>query len=256
MSRQSNILTIIKAEDFLSTEAKSGTVLEHTDTNKAKKASSKKTSAKSLVSTESIPELTNETPLGSGTDRTTQKKSKKYCSKEKAAVLQATVSAVKDNTLVAADPQIVKKILPPLPERTPADAYHIVTKYNYQRQSRKIFKLLPPATLDWIAEQMKTCTGRVADNLAVYKCRLFMPSKLIAIFCEDLIKVLFANPSIVIPTWNVLTDNTLTIRAKHQKLSEIGWTVEAIPECRKGTRPNFIKIYLLGQLLEHGIADN
>ena len=147
------------------------------------------------------------------TGKTTQKKSKSDSSEQEIfRYPQATDrTAAEDNAAIEVVPQKAKKILPPHPARTPEEAYYIAKKYNYQRRSQKIFKSLSPETLDWIADRMKTCTGRVADNLAVDKCPLFIKDELIASFCEDLTTLLLANPSIVIPTWNVLTDNTLTV---------------------------------------------
>lgn len=252
-ARNSSVLTIIKAEDLPSTTANLDITPEHPDRTKAKKNSSKKTSSKDLAITESTCKPIDEIASESKIDKTIQKKSKSERSQKKSEVSQATVGAAEENTSIEVAPQTAKKILPPHPARTPAEAYCIATKYNYQIRSKKIFKSLAPETLDWISDRMKTCTGRVADNLAVDKYPLFIKDELIASFCEDLTTLLLANPSIVIPTWNVLTDNTLTIIAKLHKLYEIGWTAEVIPECRKGINAHFLKIYLLGQLLEHGV---
>ncbi|WP_146138122.1 hypothetical protein [Chamaesiphon polymorphus] len=252
-ARNSSVLTIIKAEELPSTTANLDITPEHTERTKARKNSSKKTSSKDLAITESTCKPIDEIASESEIDKTTQKKSKSERSKKKTEVPQGTVKAAEENTSIEVAPQTAKKILPPHPARTPEEAYYIATKYNYQIRSKKIFKSLSPETLDWISERMKTCTGRVSNNLAIDKCPLFIKDELIASFCEDLIKHLVANPSIVMPTWNVLTDNTLTIIAKLHKLYEVGWTAEVIPECRKGINAHFLKIYLLGQLLEHGV---
>jgi hypothetical protein len=253
MARNSSILTIIKAEDLHSTNANSDTAPEHAGKTKVKKTSLKKTSSKDPASNELTDKPIDEISLERETGKTTQKKSTNDPAKKEIQLSQADRKVAEANESIEVVPQKAKKILPPHPERTPEEAYYIATKYNYQRQSRKIFKSLSPETLDWISDRMKTCTGRVADNLAVNKCPLFIKDELIASFCKDLTKLLLANPSIVIPTWNVLTDNTLTIIAKLHKLYEIGWTAEVIPECRKGINAHFLKIYLLGQLLEHGV---
>lgn len=253
MARNSSVLTTIEAEDLPSTKANPDTAPEHVGKTKVKKSSSKKTSLKDPASNESTYKPIDEIPLERETSKTTQKKSKKDPAKQELQLSQADRTVSEANESIEVVPQKAKNILPPHPARTPEEAYYIVKKYNYQRRSQKIFKSLSPETLDWIADQMKTCTGRVADNLAVDKCPLFIKDELIASFCEDLTTLLLANPSIVIPTWNVLTDNTLTIIAKLHKLYEIGWTAEVIPECRKGINAHFLKIYLLGQLLEHGV---
>ena len=243
-TRTFRILRFNKAEDIPSTKANPDTALESAGKTKAKK-----TSSKHPTSTKAIPQPVSLTPSGGELKQTTQKKSE---------VMQASISVIEENISKeeVADPIAKKKILPPIPNRTPAEAYYIATKYNYQRQSRNFFRWISPETLDWISEQMKTCTGRVADNLAVNKCQLVIHPKLVASFCEDLIKALRANPAIVIPTWIVLTDNKLTIMAKLHKLYEIGWTADVIPERRKGIKVHFIKIYILGQLLESGISHN
>ena len=255
-TRNANILTIIKAKDIPSTEAKSDTAPENAGKTKARKNSSKKTSSKELASTELIDKpietAIDEILSGRETGKTTQKKSKSDSSKKNLQVPQAAGTAAKDNAAIEVVPQKAKKIVPPHPARTPEEAYRIVIKYNYQRQSQKIFTSLSPEMLAWISVQMETCTGRLADNLAIDKCKLFIDDRIIASLYENLQKPL-ANPSIIIPTWNVLIDNTLTIIAKLKKLYEIGWTADVIPEIRKGNESHFIKIYLLAQLLEHGV---
>ena len=256
-TRNANILTIIKAKDVPSTEAKSDTAPENAGKTKARKNSSKKTSSKELASTELIDKpietAIDEILSDRETGKTTQKKSKSDSSEKNLQVPQAAVQAAKDNGAIEVVPQKAKKIVPPHPARTPEEAYRIVTKYNYQRQSQKIFTSLSPEMLAWISAQMETCTGRLADNLAIDKCKLFIDDRIIASLYEGLKKPLLANPSIIIPTWNVLIDNTLTIIAKLKKLYEIGWTADVIPEIRKGNESHFIKIYLLAQLLEHGV---
>lgn len=253
MARNSSVLTTIEAEDLPSTEANPDTAPEHAGKTKVKKRSLKKTVAKDSASKESTDKPIDEIPLERETDKTTQEKSKNDPAKKEIHLSQVDRKVALANESIEVVPQKAKKILPPHPKRTPEEAYYLATKYKYQIQIQRIFKLLSPETLDWIADRMKTCTGTVADNLAVNKSPLFIKDELAASLCQDLTKLLLANPSIVIPTWNVLTDNTLTIIAKLHKLYEIGWTAEVIPECRKGINAHFLKIYLLGQLLEHGV---
>ena len=141
-TRNANILTIIKARDISSTEAKSDTAPENAGKTKEKKRPSKKTSSKELASTELIDQpievATDEILSGREAGKTNQKKSKSDSSEKNLQVPQAAVQAAKDNAVTEVVPQKAKKIVPPHPERTPEEAYYIATKYKYQIRIQKI----------------------------------------------------------------------------------------------------------------------
>jgi hypothetical protein len=87
--------------------------------------------------------------------------------------------------------------------------------------------------------------GKVADNIA--KDRLtVIRRKLFKLIRETLSECLLTDPALVIPTWEILIDNSLTVREKARKLQVIGW--EVIPMDK-----SFWWICLLAEILGEGI---
>lgn len=256
-TRKSSILTIIKAEDIPTTEPTAVKLPSQGVAQNARKKV-KKTSPTILGSAPdtSIAESSCK-PSALVQDRSAQPEepscvltvsSMKKSQKGKTAAVLPEQPELSEITTIK-----IKKIIPPHPARTPEEAYKIVKNHAYKRKIQRIIRCVPVQMLDLVCERMRDCTGRVANNLVVDKCHLIIGDNLISIFYKDLEKLLSVNPSIIVPTWNVLTDNTTTIREKLKKLYEIGWTADVIPESRKGNESHFMKIYLLAQLLEHGI---
>ena len=131
----------------------------------------------------------------------------------------------------------VKKVLPPIPERTPQEWKAAFTAYN---KSQKEF-------IDSLPKRIPPGVGKVADNLA--KDRLtFFPARKSKSMSSALIERLLLDPSIVAPTWDVLIDNDLPVSLKIRQLRVIGWEAEIMPGKR-----GFICIYILARILEQGI---
>lgn len=131
----------------------------------------------------------------------------------------------------------VKKVLPPIPERTPQEWKAAVVAYN---KSQKEF-------IDSLPKRIPPGVGKVADNLA--KDRLtFFPARKSKSMSSALIERLLLDPSIVAPTWDVLIDNDLPVSLKIRQLRVIGWEAEIMPGKR-----GFICIYILARILEQGI---
>ena len=132
-------------------------------------------------------------------------------------------------------PEKVKKILPPIPLRTPAERQSVV--FNYHNRE----------SLNSLAQSMPVLVGTVADNLTqkgrpeLYPCQVNRVSR-------NIIQKLLSDPSIVVPTWEVLIDNNLSISNKSRQLKAIGWELEVIPF--KGFR----EMCLLAQILTNGKA--
>lgn len=131
----------------------------------------------------------------------------------------------------------VKKVLPPIPERTPQEWKAAFTAYNKSQKEfiNSLPKRIPPAV------------GKVADNLAKDRLTFFIGKKFKPM-SSALIERLLLDPSLVAPTWDVLTDNDLPVSLKIRQLRVIGWEAEIMPGKR-----GFINTYILARILERGI---
>lgn len=91
--------------------------------------------------------------------------------------------------------------------------------------------------------EVLTLSGTLADNvISVDKIpQIFegQAKRLVSKITEFLI----VNPQLIAPTWEVLTDNKLTIAQKTKIIRGLGWTEDLIPS--KGFR----SLYILGRLL-------
>ena len=128
----------------------------------------------------------------------------------------------------------VKKILPPIPLRTPAERQSAIFNYDHKE------------SLNSLAQCMPVLVGTVADNLTqegrpkLYPCQ-------VNLVLNNIIQKLLSDPSIIVPTWEVLIDNNLSISNKSRQLKAIGWELEIIPF--KGFR----EMCLLAQILTNRV---
>jgi hypothetical protein len=127
----------------------------------------------------------------------------------------------------------VKKILPPIPLRTPEEWQSAIS--NYDKELRASFPQRIPAMV-----------GTVAANLSQEGRPKLYPRQARRV-SKHVIQKLSSDPSIVIPTWEVLIDNDLSIGKKAKQLQALGWELEIIPV--KGFR----EICLLAQILTNGV---
>ena len=127
----------------------------------------------------------------------------------------------------------VKKILPPIPLRTPEEWQIAIS--NYEKELRYSLPQRVPALV-----------GTVADNLTQEGRPKLYPRQARRV-SKYIIQKLLSDPSIVTPTWEVLIDNDLSIGKKAKQLQAMGWELEIIPV--KGFR----EICLLAQILTNGV---
>jgi hypothetical protein len=148
-----------------------------------------------------------------------------------------TLSAVNHLPTSDVDPPIVpekvKKILPPIPSRTPEELRISISNY------REKLKAATP-------HRIPAMEGTVSTNITEEGCQNLYPRQFDWLSI-NITQVLLFDSAIVIPTWEVLTDNTLSIRAKARQLHAIGWEPKIIPV--KGFR----EICLLAQILKNGV---
>jgi hypothetical protein len=127
----------------------------------------------------------------------------------------------------------VKKILPPIPLRTPQEWQSAIS--NYDTELRSSLPQRIPASL-----------GTVADNITQEGRPKLYPRQARRV-SKHIIQKLLSDPSIITPTWEVLIDNDLSIGKKARQLQALGWELEIIPV--KGFR----EICLLAQILTNGV---
>ncbi len=127
----------------------------------------------------------------------------------------------------------VKKILPPIPLRTPEEWQSAIS--NYDKESRASLPQSIPAMV-----------GTVAANLSQEGRPKLYPRQARRV-SKHVIQKLLSDPSLAIPTWEVLIDNDLSIGKKAKQLQALGWELEVIPV--KGFR----EICLLAQILTNGV---
>jgi hypothetical protein len=149
----------------------------------------------------------------------------------------ATLSVASQLPIADVDPPIVpekvKNILPPIPTRTPEEWRLSISNY------REKLKAATP-------RRIPAMEGTVSANITEEGCQKLYPRQFDWLSI-NITQVLLFDSAIVIPTWEVLIDNTLSIRAKARQLHAIGWEPEIIPV--KGFR----EICLLAQILKNGV---
>lgn len=127
----------------------------------------------------------------------------------------------------------VKKILPPIPTRTPEELQAAID--NYERELRNSQPQRIPAL-----------AGTVSANLSEEGRPRLYPRQVRRI-STSIIQRLLSDPAIATPTWEVLLDNTISIGTKIRQLQTIGWEPEIMPI--KGFR----EICLLARILSSGV---
>jgi hypothetical protein len=218
MAGKTSILKIIKVEPAsLATEAKSAAAKSKKSTTKSKDKQEKE-----VVS---LPNEDNSTGSKAGTaakksNVTTQEKKNK-----KIATL------IEDKQPLSVEK--AKKILPPIPLRTPEELQAAID--NYERELR----LSQPQRIPALA-------GTVSANLSEEGRPRLYPRQVRRI-STSIIQRLLSDPAIVTPTWFVLLDDTISIGAKIRQLQAIGWEPEIMPI--KGFR----EICLLARILSSGV---
>lgn len=225
LAGKTSILKIIKIEQTpVVTEVKSADTKSKKSTTKSKNKQEKE-----VVSIEkelsSLPSEDNSTgsKVGTGAKKsnvtTQEKKSKKIA------------TLIEDKQPLSE--KKAKKILPPIPLRTPEEFQAAID--NYERELR----LSQPQRIPALA-------GTVSANLSEEGRPRLFPRQVRRI-STSIIQRLLSDPAIVIPTWEVLLDNTISIGTKIRQLQAIGWEPEIMPI--KGFR----EICLLARILSSGV---
>ncbi len=225
LAGKTSILKIIKIEEApVVTEAKSAAKKSKKSTTKSKNKQEKEVV---LIEEElsSLPSEDNSTgsKVGTGAKKsnvtTQEKKSKKIA------------TLIEDKQPLSE--KKAKKILPPIPLRTPLEFQAAID--NYERELR----LSQPQRIPGLA-------GTVSANLSEEGRPRLFPRQVRRI-STSIIQRLLSDPAIVIPTWEVLLDNTISIGTKIRQLQAIGWEPEIMPI--KGFR----EICLLARILSNGV---
>jgi hypothetical protein len=163
----------------------------------------------------------------------------------KAAVKKSKQSSIKDreNKSKKVDSSIdneqplaqehVKKILPPIPTRTPEELQAAIDRYERE------LRISQPQRIPALA-------GTVSANLSEEGRPRLYPRQVRRI-STSIIQRLLSDPAIATPTWEVLLDNTISIGIKIRQLQAIGWEPEIMPI--KGFR----EICLLARILSSGV---
>jgi hypothetical protein len=159
------------------------------------------------------------------------KKSKQSSIKDREEKTKEVDSSI-DNKQPLAQEQ-VKKILPPIPTRTPEELQAAID--HYERELR----ISQPQRIPALA-------GTVSANLSEEGRPRLYPRQVRRI-STSIIQRLLSDPAIAIPTWEVLLDNTISIGTKIRQLQAIGWEPEIMPI--KGFR----EICLLARILSSGV---
>lgn len=154
---------------------------------------------------------------------------------EQASEIVAVVPEVLEQPL---EPVKEKKILPPIPKRS-AEEYQ-ASRERYKLEEERLLALLP--------RRIPASVGPVAANLTRNR-PFYLASSQQKRITKALTNRLLAEPSIAIPTWEVLMDNGLTIRQKVDRLQEIGWEPEVMPN----DKFKFERLFKLARIMEKGI---
>jgi hypothetical protein len=224
LAGKTSILKIIKIEQPpVVTEAKSAAKKSKKSTTKSKN----KQEEVALIEKE-LSSLPSEDNLTGSKVGTSAKKSK-VTTQEKKSKKIATL--IEDKQPLSE--KKAKKILPPIPLRTPEEFQAAID--NYERELR----LSQPQRIPALA-------GTVSANLSEEGRPRLFPRQVRRI-STSIIQRLLADPAIAIPTWEVLLDNTISIGTKIRQLQAIGWEPEIMPI--KGFR----EICLLARILSSGV---
>lgn len=217
-----SIIKIIKIEKTpVATEVKSSAAKSKRSTAKSKKQQ------EAVAVQELSPPSSEDKPIdlksGTATEKshvaTQEKKSKKVA------------TSIEDKQPLLAEK--AKKVLPPIPTRTPAELQDAID--NYERELR----ISQPQRIPALA-------GTVSANLSEEGRPRLYPRQVRRI-STSIIQKLLADPAIAIPTWEVLLDDTISIGTKIRQLQAIGWEPEIMPI--KGFR----EICLLARILSSGV---
>lgn len=224
LAGKTSILKIIKIEQPpVVTEAKSAAKKSKKSTTKSKNKQEEVASIEKELS--SLPSEDNST----GSKVGTAAKKSNVTTQEKKSKKIATL--IEDKQPLSE--KKAKKILPPIPTRTPEEFQAAID--NYERELR----LSQPQRIPALA-------GTVSANLSEEGRPRLFPRQVRRI-STSIIQRLLADPAIVIPTWEVLLDNTISIGTKIRQLQAIGWEPEIMPI--KGFR----EICLLARILSSGV---
>ena len=220
---KTSILRIIKIEKApVATEAKSSVA-----------KSTRSTTAKSKKQEEvtTVPELSPLSSEEKSIDLTagTSTKKSNIATQEKKS--QKITTSIEDRQPLLEEK--VKKVLPPIPTRTPEELQAAID--NYERELR----ISQP-------QRIPAFTGTVSANLSEEGRPRLFPRQVRRI-STSIVQKLLADPAIAMPTWEVLLDNTISIGTKIRQLQKIGWEPETMPI--KGFR----EICLLARILSSGV---
>ena len=220
---KTSILRIIKIEKApVATEAKSSVA-----------KSTRSTTAKSKKQEEvtTVPELSPLSSEEKSIDLTagTSTKKSNIATQEKKS--QKIATSIEDRQPLLEEK--AKKVLPPIPTRTPEELQAAID--NYERELR----ISQPQRIPALA-------GTVSANLSEEGRPRLYPRQVRRI-STSIIQRLLSDPAIAAPTWEVLLDNTNSIGTKIRQLQAIGWEPEIMPI--KGFR----EICLLARILSSGV---
>ena len=220
---KTSILRIIKIEKApVATEAKSSVA-----------KSTRSTTAKSKKQEEvtTVPELSPLSSEEKSIDLTagTSTKKSNIATQEKKS--QKIATSIEDRQPLLEEK--AKKVLPPIPTRTPEELQAAID--NYERELR----ISQP-------QRIPAFTGTVSANLSEEGRPRLFPRQVRRI-STSIVQKLLADPAIAMPTWEVLLDNTISIGTKIRQLQKIGWEPEIMPI--KGFR----EICLLARILSSGV---
>jgi hypothetical protein len=224
LAGEKSILNIIKIEKALvTTEVDSTVAKSKRSTTKSKN----KQQEEVLIVKELSPLPIEEKSTGSKAGAAAKKSS--VATQEKKSKKIATL--IEDKQSLSEEK--VKKILPPIPTRTPEELQAAID--NYERELR----ISQPQRIPALA-------GTVSANLSEEGRPRLYPRQARRI-STSIIQRLLSDPAIVTPTWFVLLDDTISIGTKIRQLQAIGWEPEIMPI--KGFR----EICLLARILSSGV---
>jgi hypothetical protein len=219
---KTSILKIIKIEKApVATEAKSSVAKSTRSTAKSKKQQEEVTvpELSPLSSEEKSIDLTAGTSTKKSNAATQEKKSKKIA------------TSIEDQQPLSEEK--AKKVLPPIPLRTPEELQAAIDRYERE------LRISQP-------QRIPAFAGTVSANLSEEGRPRLYPRQVRRI-STSIVQKLLADPAIATPTWEVLLDDTISIGTKIRQLQAIGWEPEIMPI--KGFR----EICLLARILSNGV---
>ena len=223
LAGKTSILKIIKIEKAsVATEAKSSAAKSKRSTKSKNKHQEEVLPVKELSP---LPSEEKSIDLKAGTST----KKSNIATQEKKSKKIATLIEDKQPLLE----EKAKKVLPPIPLRTPKELQAAIDRYERE------LRLSQP-------QRIPAFAGTVSANLSEEGRPRLYPRQVRRI-STSIIQRLLSDPAIATPTWEVLLDDTISIGTKIRQLQAIGWEPEIMPI--KGFR----EICLLARILSSGV---